>query len=220
MLFLRYGTLFLFLSLFAYAEEEIPEPPVPEETVTPKREGIILGFSPIFHPKLADADQLGHGASTSFLLGYRVSEALDVQFRFQGGTIPTFRLSDSTRLTDMKAKLFSVGLEYNVPLNDPFDGFYGFQFVVPINIAGFANIVSTPGRIYTNVGLSAGPGAGVRYYTGSYFVFDATFVYHFSLPFGDIESTGALEKPVNASGDPIKGSTAGPELRLSVTLLL
>ena len=201
----------------ADAPEKGPAAPAPRYGT--ETQGAVFGFSPLFHPRVANSEELGHGASSSLLLGYRIRDSLDLQFRYQGGTIPSLLLSDSTSVANVKAKLFSFGFEFNIPLNDPFDGWKGFQFYVPLNFAAFSNWVSIPSKLFLNFGVSGGSGAGVRYYTGTFVVIDAVFVYHFSVPFTDIDQAGSLEKPVNAAGNPIKGSTAGPELWFSVTLL-
>ena len=134
------------------------------------------------------------------------------------GTIPTLRTSATTNQSNVNAKLMSMGVEFKITLNEPFEKFHGFQFFIPLNFAAYTNWVSAPAQLFTNFGISGGTGAGVRFYTGSFLVIDTTFVYHLALPFNNIEYLGS--PALNAAGAPIKGNTSGPELRLSLTFLL
>ena len=184
-----------------------------------KAKGLILGFAPVYSTKLSGPNQLGHGASNAFLLGIRMDDTSALLLRYQGATIPVLTTSAPTSNPGASAKLMTIAFEYSITLNDPFDNFYGFQFFIPINLQGYLNWLTGSTNVYMNFGISAGVGAGVRYYTGGPAIFDLSFLYHSAMSFGAIEQAGTTDQVVNAAGKLVYGTPTGAELRLSATIV-
>ena len=157
-------------------------------------------------------------------MGLRLNNTGSLLLRYQGGTIPTLKTSGSgalnpaTTQTNVAHKLISMEGEFTIPLNDPL-GFHGFEFFVPINIAGYVNWVSGTPNVLMNFGIKGGAGAGTRFYTGGPVILDVSFLYHLAIPLGDIQWAGTTDNALNAAGQPVKGNASGPELRLAATIV-
>lgn len=184
--------------------------------------GPILGFSPLYKPNVSVPTQLGHGISSGLIAGWRMDDMGSLIFRYSSGLVPALDIpSGSTTInaTNLPAKLFSFGLDINITLNDPFEKLGGFQFFIPVSLSIFANWITHSSGLLTNIGGDLGSGAGVRYYTGTFIVVDAVFLYHLSLPLMNI-SSGSNSATNPTTGLNIHGGVNGPELRFSVTFLL
>lgn len=182
-------------------------------------QGFLLGFAPLYKPRIAGSEELNRRSSTALLLGYRMNQASQFLLRYQDGTIPNFSSSAPTTSVDAGVKLVAFEWEYGFVLNEPFEKFNGFQFFVPLSVQLFTNWVNGTPNVYMNFGFSFGTGVGVRYYTRSPVILDAVFVYHVAAPLADMESQSANDKALSPSGTPVKGDATGPEFRLTATIV-
>ncbi|MGK5083964.1 hypothetical protein WDW37_11745 [Bdellovibrionota bacterium FG-1] len=211
-----------------------PSPaPAPSPTVVPGSQrwtggsgGLILGYSPLFRPKIATASRLNCDKFSSFDVGLELKNNVSISARISGATVPSLTVYNSsafqtTYYTDAPASLYEILVSINAPLNEPYSKLGPVQFFLPLQFGSSYLTITGGSNKYTAMAFEGALGLGARVYTWSTVRFDISGLYRFGLPLiGITQSDSTLVTVQNSIGENIKSSLEGMEMRIGITFML
>ncbi len=188
--------------------------------------GLMLGYSPLFKPKLATAARLNCGKFSSFDAGLELKDHVSLTGRISSATVPSLKVYDSsafqtTYYANAPASLYELMVSINAPLNEPYSKLGPVQLFLPLQFGSSYLTITGGGSKYTAMALEGALGLGARVYTWSTVRFDISGLYRFGLPLiGITKSDSTLVTVQNSIGENLKSSLEGMEMRVGVTFML
>ncbi|MGK5087088.1 hypothetical protein WDW86_05980 [Bdellovibrionota bacterium FG-2] len=216
------------------AVQQSPSPvPVPTPSVVSSFQrwsggsgGLVLGYSPIFSPKLATATRLNSSKFSSFDVGVEVKDNVVMGVRISGATVPSLKVYNSgdfitTYYPNAPASLYEILVSINAPLNDPYSKLGPVQLFLPLQFGSSYLSITGGSSKYTALAMEGALGLGARVYTWSTVRFDISGLYRFGFPLiGINKNESTLVTVQNSVGEDIKSSLQGMEMRLGITFML
>jgi len=216
------------------AEVELRSEKVEKETSKQNQErygsrsdGAYIAFAPLYHPSTSSV--MSGDVSNNFQFGVQLQH-LNIGLMYDSGTIPAFLAAPSgasgaaaiyRTLGPASLKTYTLYLEYNIMLTEPFVSTGPFAIFIPIHGGVFTNkLALTDGtRNFSNLGAEAAAGLGVQWYNRSPLSLGLTALYHWGVGITDLEEDSNSQGIQNVAGQPVHGGNVGFEIRFTLTFL-